>query len=1239
MSTLAGLAIVVKLICLNSYSFHINLYDLAFLGAIFIGLMFAMLLWFTKTVNQSANRFLALALFTMVLWMIRVLAIDIRLDNYLPWWDKLPLHFLLALGPLIYFYVLKITKPQYRFTTKDALHFIPLLIEQTLFILEIAESTRTGSATYATHTFQQLNPALQFLVFISNIAYLYQCNQLIQRFYRGLQPVLMDRPLIEFRWLRRLLAATAFLWILWVVCVVINYFGYHNQQAIQIYYPFYICFVVIIIWTAAAAFLKPQAALKEETTAPVKQLIPAELKAKGVMLKKQMEANRYYEDPELSLGSLAEKLNMPHHELSKLINTVFKKGFNDFINEYRIRDVITKMKNPSYDNITLLGMAFDAGFNSKATFIRAFKQFTGKTPAEYKNDLEKEVSTYHLQPHAGDTTVISMHRAIHQRPDLKLNRNYMFRSHLKHAFRSISRNKIYSTINVLGLSLGICACLVIYLITSFELSYDTFHPDKDRIYRIVSSSVDEQGEKRDRAFVISALPMTVRGEISGFEAVTGFYNYFAKVTIPGAGNTTKTFIAPKQGEETSPVIVAEPQYFDIFRYKWLQGNPSTALNEPFKVVLSQQEAYKYFGKTPLQNVIGKQVIYHDSLVLTVSGIVEDWDKHTDFGFKDFISFATVEHSFLKDDIDLHSWGMWDYNSQGYVKLAKGVTAAQVEKQFPQFVNSHIKTGGGKIELRLQPLSDVHFNNSYQDAYSRQAHLPTLYGLIAVAVFILLIAAINFINLSTAQSLRRAKEVGVRKVLGSSKINLAIQFLVETFIITTIALLIAVAAVNPVISIFHSFIPQGVALHLFSGPVLLFLVAVLIVTTLLAGFYPARLISSYLPALSLKGQGAPQLNHKSYLRKTLIVFQFTVSLVFIIGTLVVADQNHYLLNKDMGFNKEAIVTVRTDWSNTIDQLNAFSDNLRELPNVKMVSRHQQTPAAVRHGGTIITYKADGGNTVDASFDFCDENYVPLFGLKLVAGRNLSPSDTLKEYLVNETCARALGFKTPSDAIGKLVEIGMPNTKRQIVGVIKDFNSKSLHEVITPFFMTSIKRNERAVSIKLAGGKDINDFKKTIAQIQSAWKKVYPNNKFEYAFFDETIARFYDKEQKASQLMNTAMLIAIFISCMGLFGLAIFTAQQRVKEIGIRKVLGASAASIVSMLSKDFLVLVIIALIIASPVAYYFMQGWLQNFAYRIHISPWTFLLSGVAAILIALVTISFQAIKAAIANPVKALRSE
>ena len=815
----------------------------------------------------------------------------------------------------------------------------------------------------------------------------------------------------------------------------------------------------------------------------------------------------------------------------------------------------------------------------------------------------------------------------------------MIKNYFKTAWQNITRNKVYTAINVLGLSIGICACLVIYLITSFELSYDNFHPDKERIYRIVAKFHNPNGKTDDLGSTISALPITIRNEVSGFENVTAFYNYAFKVTIPDGSKDPRKFDA---AEDVSSIIITEPQYFNLFKYQWLAGNAATALKEPFKVVLSESEVQKYFGNVEPQNVIGRNVTYNDSLHLTVSGVVKDWSNNTDFGFKDFVSFATIRHSFLKNSIDLQHWSMWDYDSQGYVKLTKGVTPAQVAKQFPAFVKAHIKMPPGfSVELKLQPLADVHFNSAYEDSYTRKAHLPTLYALIGIALFILVIAVINFVNLSTAQSLRRAKEVGVRKVLGSSKSSLTVQFLIETFFVTILAVFVSVMMANPVLAAFHNLIPPGVTFDLLSTPVLVFLVSVTIFTGLLAGIYPARVLSSYMPVISLKGEGSQKLNGKSYLRKSLIVFQFTVSLVFIIGTVVIGNQIHFILNKDLGFNKDAIISTHTSWNNTSEQLTVYANKIKQLQGVQLITRHRTTPAATGHPGTYISYKgATGENKIDASFDFCDENYVPLFGLKIVAGRNLRHADTLTEFLVNETCAKALGFRRPGDALGKIVEVGINNQKRAIVGVVKDFHSKSLHEAITPFFLCSIKDNERTLSIKLAtAGKQADDFKKTITQIEKISKEIYPNEKFEYKFFDETIANLYEKEQKTAKLMSTAMGIAIFISCMGLFGLATFTAQQRVKEIGIRKVLGASASSIVSMLSKDFISLVMVAILIASPIAYYFMHLWLQDFAYRINISWWIFLVSGVSAILIALVTISFQSVKAALANPVKSLRSE
>jgi putative ABC transport system permease protein len=550
----------------------------------------------------------------------------------------------------------------------------------------------------------------------------------------------------------------------------------------------------------------------------------------------------------------------------------------------------------------------------------------------------------------------------------------------------------------------------------------------------------------------------------------------------------------------------------------------------------------------------------------------------------------------------------------------------------------------KINVSLQPLSDIHFNANYQAAYGREVHLTTLYGLMVIAIFILLIAAVNFINLSTAQSLQRAKEIGVRKVLGSSRQKLILQFLCETFILTALSVIISLIIASPIITTFHAFLPDGVGLS-FNPSTLIFILLITLGISLFAGFYPAKVLSSYLPVLTLKGASFQQGSGKNYLRKGLIVFQFTISLIFIIGTVIIGNQIKYVLNTDMGFTKNAVINIPGNQNYPREKMQILAQQIKRLAGVQMVSIDLGTPAEESHWSTLLKSKELGDAEVGAEFQAGDENYIKLYQLKLLTGRNLLPSDTMKEYLINETLAKQLGFKNPQDAIGKTISGGgddgtTSHKMLPIVGVLTDFHSGSLHDVIAPTFISTSKKYSRIISVKLTtAGKQNSDFKATIAKIEKLWKDVYPNAKFEYKFFDETIAKFYDKEQKTEQLMNTAMVIAIFISCMGLFGLVTFEAQKRTKEIGIRKVLGASVSNIVSMFSMDFLKLILLSFVIASPVAYYFMFQWLQNFAYRVDISWWVFVVSVLAAMFIALITVSFQAIKAAMANPVKSLRTE
>lgn len=815
----------------------------------------------------------------------------------------------------------------------------------------------------------------------------------------------------------------------------------------------------------------------------------------------------------------------------------------------------------------------------------------------------------------------------------------MLKNYFKIAIRNIEKNKAVAFINVLGLAIGISACLIIFTVTSFEFSFDQFHPDKKRIFRIVTEIQNATGQKNPISTIPDPAAKVIRASVSGLESVAMFHLISMKVAIPAGDKIIKRFF-PSDHEESSKTILTEPQYFDVFQYEWLQGNKATALTEPFRVVISEKEAERYFGSMPLGEIMGRQIIYDDSLRLTVTGIVRDWKENSDLNFTDFISYSTIERSYLKEAGNWDNWGGWNSDTQVFTKLADHTTADRVVPQFAKIIKNNMKQNGDeKVLFLLQPFADLHFDGKYADSYSRKAHLPTLYGLMAIALFILIIAAINFINLSTAQSIQRAKEIGIRKVLGGSRLSIVLQFLCEIFLLTLMAVGLSMLAMRPLLRLFHDLLPIGLNPDLFSAPALLFLLLLTLTTSLLAGFYPAKILSGYLPVVSLKGEGSRQVSRGGYLRKGLIVFQFTISLLFIIATLVIGRQIHFMMNQDMGFTKDAIININTNWRYPPEKVKVFADRIRNIAEVKIVSRNDGAPASIYHNGTVITYNKAA---VPTQVLGGDEFYLSLYQLHFVSGRNFIPADTINELLINEHCAMLMGFKKPEDAIGKLVDFGWSNgpanVRRPIVGVVADFHTQSLHDPIPA--VTIITEQGGTVGVKLLSQNlQPKDLQSITDKIASAWKSVYPNDPFEYKFFDEQIAKFYDEYRKTNQIMNIAMAVAIFVSCMGLFGLATFTAEQRRKEIGIRKVLGASVTAIVTMLSKDFVKLVLLSLVIASPIAWYFMHDWLQGFAYRIDISILIFLLAGAMALIIAIVTISFQAIKAALANPVNSLRSE
>lgn len=823
----------------------------------------------------------------------------------------------------------------------------------------------------------------------------------------------------------------------------------------------------------------------------------------------------------------------------------------------------------------------------------------------------------------------------------------MLTNYLRIAWRIIVRNRLYTLINVLSLGLGICGCIVIWLVAHYEFSYDRFHPDGDRIYRVGNGGPKAA---RKEATVLPPMPDAIRRTIPGIEAVTTVFplDQGAEVMIPGGSSKPPVqFDTRVQGQNwVTSVIITDADWFSIFHYRWLAGSPAASMRQPFSVVLTEARGRQYFGALPPEQMIGREVIYNDSLHVHVTGIVEGWAAHTDLPYTDFISLATIPVSFLQDTRHLDDWvwhegvGKWFW-PECFVRLAPGVSAQKVEATLQPMGEQVVGSDSAHpFLMQLQPLADIHFDTDYTGDGVRKAHLPTLYALMGISVFILILGAVNFINLSTAQSLQRAREIGVRKVLGSGKTGLAVQFLTETGVITAMAVLLAALLVGPVMAYFREYIPDGVTFRPLDPPNLFFLIGIAAGTTLLAGFYPAKVIAGYLPVVSLKGGGGRKGGEKWWLRKSLIVFQFSLSLVFIIVALLMGSQIRYMLRTDYGFKADAIVSVlvRQDFWDTSARIDVVEQRFKQLPGISAVVKEASPPLGWGGWTTAVEYKGKQDIVQAAIMDCGDDKLIPFYGMRLVAGRNIRHSDTLREWVINETSARGLGFERPADAIGKMLYFG--RNAYPIVGVVADFHEGSFKDPIQPVVIGHFSRMEGSLGIRLASaGKSPEAVKATLSAMEKIYKELYPNDPFRYAFLDDAIAQLYKTEQKTASLVRSVMVLAIFISCMGLFGLALFTARRKAAEISIRKVLGATTADIATLLNKGFVVLVLLALVVASPVAWWMTDRWLRDFAYRAPVAWWVFPVAGAGAIVIALLTVSFQSIRAAMANPIKNLRTE
>ncbi|HJS53187.1 MAG TPA: FtsX-like permease family protein, partial [Chitinophagaceae bacterium] len=641
--------------------------------------------------------------------------------------------------------------------------------------------------------------------------------------------------------------------------------------------------------------------------------------------------------------------------------------------------------------------------------------------------------------------------------------------------------------------------------------------------------------------------------------------------------------------------------------------------------------------------IGQTIIYEDSITATVSGIIKDQKEVTDLVSKEFVSLSTFI-SMLRQNNGWDEWGSVTSATQFLIKLKKGIDPNSIDKQLVVLRKKHEKDAYLATDHFLQPLGDIHFNAAFDAFSQREAHKPTLYGLLAVAAFLLVLGCINFINLTTAQASQRAKEIGVRKTMGSTQANLVIQFLTETFLLTVAATILSLVLAPLVLKIFSDFIPPGLGLDLITEPIIAgFILLLVIVVSLISGFYPALVLSKFKPVTVLKNVAFANTNQsrRVWIRKTLTVSQFVIAQFFIIATLIVGKQIKFSLNKDMGFRKDAIVNFNTPYNfqDPDNKQAVLLQKLNSIPGIAKTSLAGSPPANAGTNSTTMKFKKDG-KEIETTVEVkqADTNYFSLYNMQLVAGRNLRPSDTLKEYVINATYAKFLGYKDPADIVGQMIDRNGKNIP--IVGVITDFNSKSIHKPIGQVAFTTQQEMHHQFHVLLPGGKNnAEQWKATIGLIGKEWKEVYPQDDFNYTFFDDSIAKFYKKEKDIASLLSWSTGLAVFISCLGLLGLVMYTTTQRIKEIGVRKVLGASVSQIITLLSKDFLRLVTMAFIIAVPIAWWTMNKWLEDFAYRTNISWWVFAFCGVAMMIIALLTLSIQTFRSATVNPVKSLRTE
>ena len=796
----------------------------------------------------------------------------------------------------------------------------------------------------------------------------------------------------------------------------------------------------------------------------------------------------------------------------------------------------------------------------------------------------------------------------------------MFKNQLKIAWRSLLKRKVSSTINILGLAIGFGCAILIFLFVAHHLNYDKFHHNSENIYRFVTE------ERTDKIEYSASVPP---GFANAFKEDYSYASKMAKMVYWGDEviSIDERNLKIKVDDELRFV---EADFFKIFNFPLLNGSNEVPITEPNTAVITEDMAERLFGQ---DNPVGKSFLLGNLELITITGVLKEFPKTSMFTSKIFVSFPTLEPFF--DFAASESWGGITTNLMCFGLLHPNQDIAAIEKNIAEYPLKFRAESKNKHTYKLQPLSDIHLNTFYGGGVNKK----TLWIFSLIGVFILGMACINFINLSTGQSVYRSKEVGLRKVVGGLRNQLFWQFMVETLLTSIFALIVGIGICMLVLPWFNALFELSLSINdLLDIRLLGFLTLLLTIVTFLAGSYPGILLARITPILALKNQLSTKDTGRSTTRKSLVITQFTIAIVLIVGTIVINKQLNYAISSDLGYKKNSIVLIEipTDEIAPI-QVKGLKERISNLAGVENITTSFASPGAGdRNWGTSLRYNNKPENEeFSIQVKGADVDYLNTYEISLLAGRNFFEKDSVDEVLVNKTFAEKVGAENVGDVLGKTLELNGGNLRAKIVGVVSDFHDKSFTEGISPIFIAPVQDlySEYAISITMA------DAAETLNAIENQWSKVFPDFVFDYEFLDDKVAEQYRAEQQFLSLTKVFSVLAILIGCLGVYGLISFFITQKTKEIGIRKVLGSSLGNILALLTKDFMVMILIAGMIASPIAWLLMNRWLENYEYHTSLSWWIFALAISGVILITLLTMGYKTLKAARVNPVKSLRTE